>query len=49
MAVNFDAKQVDLRHGREMCARKNLRPSAKLSKYIWSKILKLLILSFVDS
>ena len=34
MAVNFVAKQVGLRHGREMSARKSLRQSAKPSKYI---------------
>jgi len=33
MAVNFVAKQVGLRRGREMSARKNLKQSAKPSKF----------------
>ena len=45
MAVNFVAKQVGLRLGREMSARKNLKQSAKPSKYILTKRDNYLILS----
>ena len=44
MAVNFVAKQVGLRRGREMSARKNLKQSAKPSKYILTKRDNFLIL-----
>ena len=49
MAANFGAKQAGLRLGREMCAKKDLRQNAKLSKYNRTNKVELLILSFVDS